>query len=139
MDASGNKFKAKQCFGPLCNGIYRSLESFHKNKKGLGGRKEKCIECVRYDRGTKKRNDNILIEKYIDGKKVTLKSCTVCGEFKELNQYSNAKGQLYNKYPSCKSCENKRLKDYYKDNKAKVNEKGKKYYQENREIDFRKI
>ncbi|MDH2882515.1 hypothetical protein [Bacillus cytotoxicus] len=127
------KKQAKQCFGPLCNGKFKDLESFHKNKKGLGERKEKCIECVRYERGSKARINNTLIEKVTNGHKVTLKICTICNQLKDLDQFSNSKSHLYNKLPSCKSCESKRQAEYYLNNKEKVNNKNNKYYQDNRE------
>lgn len=132
-DKNGNEVKAKQCFGPLCNGALKPLYSFHKNKNGLGGRKEKCIECVREIRGAKERPKNILIETNNEGLKIIKKSCTVCGEFKDLNNFNKSAKHSYGKSPSCKECESKRQREYYSKNKDKVKEKHHQYYQKNRD------
>lgn len=51
------------------------------------------------------------------------KICTLCHELKDLDQYSNMKGGRYGKAARCRSCTNKKTKEWGKANPEKLREK----------------
>lgn len=62
-----------------------------------------------------------------------MKKCTKCKEIKELHFFSIKKSTKDGLLRECKSCESKRLKDYYKRNSKKIKEYQKKYREDNPE------
>lgn len=58
-----------------------------------------------------------------------MKTCSKCGETKELSEFSKAKSRKDGLHPYCKACR----RAYNKANKDKIAERNRAYYQENKE------
>ena len=62
------------------------------------------------------------------------KTCSKCGETKELSHFNSDKSKADGKYPSCRDCKKNTDKEYRTKNLEKKRSKDREYYKENSEV-----
>lgn len=116
----------------ICNkcGIEKSIEDFHKNKKGKFGRVETCKSC------------KVLINKHyhisyankihVIKNEETTKICTKCNLEKNLSEYSKSNASKVGIRSYCKACGNSSCRKRYIKNRDYHLNRRKKYYTKNK-------
>ena len=61
------------------------------------------------------------------------KKCTKCGEVKEVGEFTKNKNGKDGLFPQCRSCKNKYMAEYYKNNKDKIAGINSRYYKNNKD------
>ena len=69
----------------------------------------------------KKKKEYVDNRKFDDNGDIVEKKCSVCNEFKSINEFHNNKLQFDGTYPNCKKCQRERVKknDKVKNDKKK--------------------
>lgn len=67
------------------------------------------------------------------------KTCSNCGEAKELTEFHNKKSGKYGVASACRVCASLYMKEHYQNNKDKIVEYKKDYYQNNKEKLLEKV
>lgn len=62
------------------------------------------------------------------------KRCTTCNKLKGFDEFRKSKGGKHGTRSTCRDCERKRSREYYRKNKAERKKYAKKYYRENKVI-----
>lgn len=117
-------------------GEYKKFELFHRDKNSKDGYKTWCKDCRKKETKEyrKKHREKVLEAKREWYKKTKTeieirnkralelieKKCTSCEEIKEIKQFRQRANGGY--YSVCKQCENKKNKEYRKNNPDKINE-----------------
>ncbi|MHB8871246.1 MAG: hypothetical protein ACYC5G_02185 [Candidatus Doudnabacteria bacterium] len=86
--------KSKRC---ICCEKILSLDEFWENKNELDGKCNKCIKCIRIEKGTYSEPE-IFPEGY--------KKCSLCGEVKEFCKFSPRKDGNIGLMSRCRKCSN---------------------------------
>lgn len=124
-------------------GVWYPLEEYHVSSRASDGRKPRCRECCREDKGAKKR---ILRTEVTEVNGNLGKECGFCRGWVPLDSFADKKGGLGGKRSDCIECERKRNLQYFYDhreerrqyeikynreNREKLNDKQRKWYKEN--------
>jgi hypothetical protein len=123
--------------------MWQPLDNYHNRKTASDGRKPRCKECCREDKGAKKRILRTELTQ-VDG--VLGKECGICRTWIPLDNFADRKGGLGGKRSDCIECERKRNLQYFydhheerrlyginynKENREKLTEKLRKWYRDN--------
>lgn len=108
-------------------GIEKQLIEFYNNKSNKDGRHSYCKPCHIEHR---KQIAVTYTKNYIEQ---DLKTCITCGITKPISEYYNDNNFRDLRQPSCKTCFNKRQKQYKNANREQIIERSKQYRNSNRE------
>jgi flagellar biosynthesis GTPase FlhF len=64
---------------------------------------------------------------------IAAKVCSKCAEIKDLEQFSKASGRFSGKKPECKTCDAKKNRKHYQENRERYRSAQKEYYENNKE------
>jgi hypothetical protein len=96
-----------------CN-EWQPLENYQNSKTASDGRKPRCKECCRIDKGAKKRKH---IAKLIEIDGIIGKDCGICKEWMPLDKFLDRKSGAGGKRSDCIECERVRSLQYFYDHK----------------------
>lgn len=123
-DGEGNLIKL-EC--GKCHEI-KSIDNFHKSKKGTDGYITTCRNCV----GSKNIMKKVYREYDENGKLIKLE-CSKCGEIKTIENFYKSKREKDGVSVKCKSCTKMFSKKYREENKELISEKKRKWRENNKD------
>lgn len=128
-----NGIIGKRC--TKCN-EWQPLENYHNSKTAKDGRKPRCKECCRIDKGAKKRIHRTEITE-VNG--VVGKECGICLKWIPLDSFLDRAKGLGGKRSDCAGCERKRNLEYFYANREKCRERERKWSENNPEKRLAKL